>query len=137
MMVHLFRNVLSGQTSRQIYLLVIALVSFAYLVLFHSQHSLSRAVMAGAAFFLLIVVALLTMSRLHNASISRLWALLFFFPGTMFWNIGSIRLGGAVFQLIDLSFVIRLAPIAAGLIVRSSGHRTKDPVPSAEAAFGK
>ncbi len=121
---------LTGRTSRQVYWLVVALAFVAWLVAFAIQDFFGGAVSIAIILFFGAVFLLHTIRRLHDAGISRWWALLMFFPFAITFNAAWLKIGSIDLHLFDLSYLIRSAPILVAIILPSANRldvsRTKE-----------
>ena len=78
--------------------------------------SIARDVLISAVLGLSFVFLLVTIRRLRDAGFSPWWAVLFFFPIQISWDLFSARFGPVIVKGIEFQGLIVLIPIAIGLL---------------------
>ena len=117
-----------GRTSREHYWIALTILGCIVAGIWAIGNKLGFAPSFLLLALLVMIYAMVTVRRLHDAGFSRWWAVLCLFPMSITFDLFEIQVAASTWQFVDLSTVIKLIPAMIGLV-----SKTQDAPPKASA----
>lgn len=116
-----------NRTSRRHYRLAIMLLSTCAIAIWMTGSAIGPTSLLVASILLQLMVAVLTVRRLHDAGLSRWLVLLFLFPMSIILDLAHFRIGETDVHMLNIATVIKILPVVLGLLCpsKSSGEQTR------------